>query len=550
MNKTLIWMILLMISLHAIPLNAQDVRTPTDGRAQYRDEASLIVAGMSLEEKVGQMFLVGLYGPIITDEGRQFLQTYKPGGVVLFNYNVSTPESVTALINDWQTAITGATGMPLIVAIDQEGGRINTLEDVPFTQFPVPALVTATGNHNLAYRVGAAQSLELRAVGIHMNLAPVTDLETNPENPVIFRRSYGSDPFVVAPTISATVQGMQDVGMMATLKHFPGHGDTSDDSHVTLPVLPYDFGAIQSLELIPFQSGIEAGVEAVMVGHLWLPAIDPEPNRPASLSPIVVTDILRDYMGFDGIIMTDAMDMDAIDTYYGSTEAAVMAVEAGVDLITTGPHMGLRTTEASIEAVVQAVREGRIPQASIDASASRIVSSKLRYGVLDWQPLDPATTMQRVENANAQAIVQELFSSGVTLVYDHEQRLPFDTQSNVLVAYPSHRQTVMRSCGAVGPQVRLYGFSNFPTIGEIDTLEQAAQTVDHVIVFTQNAVDKPEQAALVNALPAEKTVVVAYWSPYDLNVFDRRPAAYMATYSPHDEGIAVACNVLFGQQNA
>jgi beta-N-acetylhexosaminidase len=343
---------------------------------------------------------------------------------------------------------------------------------------------------------------------------------------------------------------MQDVGVMATLKHFPGHGDTSEDSHVTLPVLPYDFSAIQALELIPFQSGIDAGVEAVMVGHLWLPAIDPEPNRPASLSPIVVTDILREYLGFDGIIMTDAMDMDAIDTNFGVTESTIMAVEAGIDFITTGPHMGMRTTEASINAVIEAVRSGRIAESQIDASVNRIISAKLRYGLLHWQPLDPATTVQRIENADGGAIIDELFASGVTLVYDAEKQLPFNDQSNVLIAFPSHRQIVARSCRVASPDVKMFGFSNFPTIAEIQTLEQAVRSSDSVIVFTQNAINKPEQAALVNALPAEKTVIVAYWSPYDLNVFNRRPAAYMTTYSPHDEGIEVACGVLFGHLNA
>lgn len=538
MKRIRVLIVLLAISVFLAPAQAQ------------RHDIDAMIAGMTLEQKVGQMFLVGLYSPVITEEGRRFLTEYQPGGVVVFEYNAGSPEAVTALINDWQTAITAAGAPPLLIGVDQEGGRINTLEEPPFTQFPVPALVTAASNHNLAYRVGVAQSLELRAVGIHMNLAPVADLETNPDNPVIFRRAYGSDPYVVAPVISATVQGMQDAGVIATLKHFPGHGDTSEDSHITLPVLPYNLDALEQLELIPFRAGVQAGAEAVMVGHLWLPEIDPTPNRPASLSPIIVTDLLRDELGFEGIIMTDALDMDAIDTNYSTPQSMVMAVQAGVDVLTTGPHMGMRTREASIKAIVAAVRTGDIAEAQIDASVRRILSAKERYGVLDWQPLPPESAEQRVRNANGGALVNELFVSGVTLVYDSAALLPFAQLPDVLLAYPYHRLSVKRACETANPNLQLVGFSNFPSAEEVEAVVYAADNADSVIVFTQNAVNKPEQAALVNALPPEKTVVVAYWSPYDLNVFYRRPAAYLTTYSPHDEGIIAACDVLFGQAQA
>jgi len=501
---------------------------------------------MTLQQKVGQMFMVGLYGPNITAEGRAFLQAYQPGAVALFGYNVSSAEGITRLINDWQATITGAGGVPLLVAIDQEGGRINTLEDEPFTQFPVPALVTATGNHNLAYQVGAAQSQQLRALGVHMNLAPVADLETNPDNPVIFRRSYGSDPAIVAPTIAATVQGMQDHGVLATLKHFPGHGDTNEDSHLELPVLPYDLAAIEALELIPFEAGINAGAGAVMIGHLWLPELDPTPNLPASLSEVVVRGLLRQQMGYEGIIMTDALDMDAIDTRYTISQASVMAIAAGNDLLALGPHAGMQTTRDAIDAVVAAVQDGRIPETQIDASVTRILRAKHRYGVIDWRPLDPATTVSRVQAVDADTVLNDLYRAGVTLVYDSEQRLPLPRSEQVALVYPFHRQIVREACQQANPDVVLSGYSNFPQAAEIEQAARVAAGVEHVIVFTQNAIDKPAQAALVNALPPEKTVVVAYWSPYDINAFARPPAAYLTTYSPGDTGLTVACDILFG----
>jgi len=515
---------------------------PTNAQTNNRIDA--IIEGMTLEQKVGQMFLVGLFGPIITDEGHRFLQTYQPGGVVLFKYNVGDATSITQLVNDWQTAITDAEGLPLIIGIDQEGGRINTLEFEPFTQFPVPMLVTATGNHNLAYRYGAVHSQELRAVGVHMNLAPVADLETNPDNPVIFRRAYGSDPRAVAPILSATVQGMQDEGVMATLKHFPGHGDTSEDSHITLPVLPYELSALERLELIPFQAGIDAGAEVVMVGHLSLPAVDP--THPASLSPAVITDLLRNHLGFDGIVMTDALDMDAIDTRYSLPKAAILAVEAGVDFITPGPHAGMRSIENAITAIIDAVESGDIPEARIDASVRRILTAKQRYGVLDWTPLDPTTAEDRIQAVAGSRVVDELFAAGVTLAYDSADALPFDERASVLVAYPHDRFTVHRACTAANPNVQTYGYNDYPSANDVTFLNRAAASFDTIVVFTQNAINKPTQAALVNSLPATRTVVVAYWSPYDINVFDRPPAAYLTTYSPHDAGLVTACNIIFG----
>lgn len=524
------------------------VTTASADNDQTRAEA--LLNGMTLEQKVGQMFMVGLFGPVLTDEGAALLRDIQPGGVVIFAYNVSTPGGLAELVNDWQATSIASGSSPMLVAIDQEGGRINTLEEAPFTQFPVPALITATGNHNLAYQVAAATAAELRAVGVHMNLAPVADLETNTANPVIYRRAYGSDPQSVAPVLSATVQGMQDAGVMATLKHFPGHGDSDVDSHLGLPVLVDNRAALDRLELLPFRAGIQAGAGAVMVGHLAMPELDPTPNLPASLSRPIVTGILREEMGYDGLIMTDALDMDAIDTLYSIPGAAVMAVAAGIDILATGPHLSVNQMIAARDAVVAAVRAGQIPEAQIDASALRILRAKVQYGVLDWQPLDPAAVVPTVEAVNGESLIAPLFDAGVTVVYGQDW-LPLDaSQTRVAVAYPSHRQTAYNACLAAAPEARFVGFSNFATQTDVDNVAYAASQAEVTVVFTENAIEKPGQAAIVNALEAAQTIVVAYWSPYDLNAFWRRPAGYLTAYSPRDEGIAAACRVLFAAQPA
>lgn len=517
--------------------------------AAQPDPVTARLADMTLRQKVAQMFMVGLYGPNITVDGARFLQEQQPGAVVVFAYNAGTPQAVTRLINDWQTAITDAGAPPLLVAVDQEGGRINTLEAAPFTAYPVPALVTATGNHNLAYRAGVAQSRELLAVGVNMNLAPVADLETNPDNPVIFRRAYGSDPRIVAPTLSAVVQGMQDTGVVATLKHFPGHGDTAEDSHHELPILPYDADALAALELVPFRAGIQAGAEVVMVGHLALPAIDPVPGRPASLSPPIITGLLREDVGFDGIIMTDALDMDAIDTAYSLPNASVLAVQAGVDLLATGPHIGLTTTTAAIDAVVAAVENGDITEARIDASVRRILDVKHRYGLLGWSPLDPTTADDRVQAAGGPALIADLFAAGVTVVYD-SGLLPLPRDERVLLIYPLGRVNATAACTALNPALRRVGAAPYPSDLQFTEAVRLATEAERVVIFTENAVNNPAQTALVDALPPERTVVVATWSPYDLNAFARLPGAYLAAYSPFDAGLEAACRVLFGEAPA
>jgi beta-N-acetylhexosaminidase len=301
------------------------------------------------------MFMVSLYGAELTEVGRDFLQHWQPGAIALFGNNAGSPEAITTLTNAYQQTITEAGGLPLLLAVDQEGGVIAHLTE-GFTTFPAPLLLTATGDPELAHAAGQAMGEELTAVGINMNLAPVADLETNPNNPIIQRRSFGSDPQLTAPIIVAFADGLQDGGVLATLKHFPGHGDTSADSHTTLPVVNHNRERLDTVELVPFQAGIEAGVEAVMVAHIWYPALEPQENLPSTLSHNVITGLLREELGFDGLIMTDALAMDAIDTSYSLEDASVLAVQAGVDLLSFGTNAGLQTQGQAIQAVVDAVR--------------------------------------------------------------------------------------------------------------------------------------------------------------------------------------------------
>jgi beta-N-acetylhexosaminidase len=513
--------------------------------AQQSSPVDDILSRLTLEQKVGQMFIVGLYGPTMNEPARDFLITMQPGGVVLFTSNTGTPDAVTRLTNSWQQTITGAGGVPLFIATDQEGGIIARLKE-GFTEWPVPMVLTASGDVSLAYRTGQAMATELRAVGVNMDLAPVADLYTNLRNPIIGRRSFGSDPERTGKMLAALIRGMQAGGVLATAKHFPGHGDTDRDSHTSLPAVQYPRDELERVEFAPFRWTIAAGVESVMVAHIWYPAIDTE-EIPASLSGNVVTGILRDEMDFRGLTMTDAIEMDAIDTEYSYSQASIMAINAGIDLVAFGAHVSPTSQATAMQAVIDAVKNGTIPQERIDASVRRILDAKARYGILDWMPLSPEDAGVRLRAPEHALLVEEIFEAGVTVAYDENTLLPISPDRNVLIIYPGIRPAIKFACEPLhnAANVRWSSVTESPSDGEIAGAARAAEWGDTVIVFTQNADRDLQQQALVNALPKEKTVAVALFSPYDWQSFPD-VSAYVTTYSPLEPSIPAVCKLLFG----
>jgi beta-N-acetylhexosaminidase len=501
------------------------------------------LASFSLEQKVAQMFIVNLFGSLLNVPGQDFLEQWQPGGVVLIGDNNGAPEAVTRLTNSYQQTITDAGGLPLFAAVDEEPGPISHLKD-GFTQFPTPTLITATGDPQMAYTVGRAIGDQLHAVGVNFNLSPVADLETNPKNPIILRRSFGSDPAMVSPMIGAFVDGTQAAGVLATAKHFPGHGNSGSDSHTSLPVIDLSKERLESVELAPFRAAIQADVGAIMVAHIWYPALEPEENLPASLSSNVVTNLLRGELGYDGLVMTDALDMDAIDATYNYPDAVVKAIQAGVDLVISA-HIGLESQVQAIQAVVDAVQSGAIPEGRIDESVRRILAAKEQYGILDWKPIDPATVRQNIDLEGNEALIDELFRKGTTIALDRTHLIPLSTDQSIGIVYLNSRYQIVQECGQYRRDIRWVGASDSPTDSEIGSAVTTARLVDTVIVFTQNADENPRQQMLVNALPPEKTIVVALWSPSDITTFPGI-SAYMVTYSPARPAVTAACGILFG----
>ncbi len=514
---------------------------PASSRAQAFDAR---IAAMSLEEKVGQMMVVSFYGSILPEDAQALLQTWKPGGVVLLPSNLIAPQQITRLTNSIQQTIVDAGAPPAFIMVDQEGGIISRLQD-GFTQWPVPMLLTATQNPDLAYRFGGSLAEELRAVGINMNLAPVADLHTNPANPVIGRRSFGSDAELVAPMVAEVVAGLQGGEVLATVKHFPGHGDTSVDSHLELPSLPYTWDQLRRREIVPFQAAIEGDVGAVMVGHLALPAIEPNETLPASLSPVVVTGLLREELGYEGIIITDALDMDAIDLMYSTSEAALLAVQAGNDLILLGAHISPQQQIEAMQAVVEAVRAGEIREERIDQSVRRILEAKARLRVMEWQPLIPELAQERIRADEHAALIPMLFQEGITVVRDGNALVPLRGEG--LMIYPATRPSLWQACQMDG--YRGLGISLYPSEAEIETALDAASRADTIVLFTQNLHENIALRRLAAQLPASRTAIVALWSHEDLT-YVPAVSTYIAAYSPLLQAQEPICAILQGEQRA
>lgn len=535
--------LLILLALYVMVITTRGV-----SRTVYAtSEAETILARMTLEQRVGQLFLVSVYGKTLPESTRRFIEEMTPGGVALFAYNGTTPQEVTWIVNAWQTVSTqSGANIPLLVAIDQEGGPVTRLrESDGYTALPAGWALGAMPPADAKTVAGVAGE-QLRSVGITMNLAPVADVQTIPRNPLMDRRTFGAYPERTGAAVAQYTQGLQATGVIGVLKHFPGHGD-AEDSHLQLPTISYDLARVNQIELAPFKMGIEAGVDAVMIGHLVYPALDPTPKLPASLSKAIITDLLKNQMGFQGVVVSDAMDMQAITTYYKPGEAAVLAVEAGMDILTTGPHMGMEDQRVMKRAVLEAVKTGRLPEARINDAALKILKLKEKYGLLKWTPLDVQGAPQRVNPEKHTETIRELYPRLVTIA-KNKQVIPIDpTTHKTALIYPGIYPAPGRLCGAFDLKASRFAYSQSPTEAEIAASRKFAQNADRVVVFTYDALYTPAAERLLKAIPAEKLIVVALQNPYDLALVPEA-AGGIAIYLPSTMGFTTACNALYGKE--
>lgn len=387
---------------------------------------------MTVEEKVGQLFIADLVAVYSHQESpirkyaSRLLQKYHVGGFVLAGGTVS---DIALMTNSLQQE----SKVPLLINADLEGGLgfgcswqhvRGRAPELPRyisgggTRFTSMMAIGATQNPKYAFEIGRITARESRAVGIHWTNAPVADVNTNPDNPIINTRSFGENPQQVAKFVEAYVRGLQDGHMMATLKHFPGHGDTEEDTHMELPVLQFDEQRLMSTELVPFKAGIRADVKAVMTGHIALPKID-RSGRPSTLSRPVVTGILREKLGFQGIVVTDGMTMQGITNDYAANEAAILAIEAGVDCILVPDNF-----EKAFDGVLGAVKSGRISGQRLDSSVRKVLAAKSWVGIDRNRFVDITRVSHVIGSPESDSIAQSICDHTVTLLRNRGESIP------------------------------------------------------------------------------------------------------------------------------
>lgn len=321
----------------------------------------------------------------VNEQARRGISDLHAGTVILFARNVQRPGEPTdpARVKAMIDELNSLARVPLFIAVDQEGGRVARLGG-PFTAFPSAQVIGSTGDSGLAFGAARVIGTELRAVGVNFNFAPVADINSNPANPVIGDRSFGSDTGLVSDMVVAQTNGYREAGVLACAKHFPGHGDTDLDSHFALPTIRHDDATIRTRELVPFAAAVQNAIPAIMTAHILFPALDSS-GVPATLSQPILTDLLRDELGFDGLIVTDCLQMKAVADTWGTPRAAVMAARAGADILLVCHNAA--TQSATFDALLAAVHSGELSEARIDESVKRILAAKASLPTGDTPPL-------------------------------------------------------------------------------------------------------------------------------------------------------------------
>jgi beta-N-acetylhexosaminidase len=502
-----------------------------------------------IEKKIGQMLMVWFEGAHITPEVERMIRDYKVGGVVLFKWagNLESREQIAQLTGELQSLSMRETGAPLFISTDQEGGIVTRIPGA--TDFPGNMALGATGSTEYAYDVGSMIGKELSALGINMDLAPVLDVNVNPANPVIGLRSFGEDADLVSKLGIAYMQGLQDSGVIPVGKHFPGHGDTATDSHTGLPVVSYSKGVLKEVHLKPFSDAILRGIPSIMTAHIIVQSIDKE--RPATLSKAVLTDLLRNELGFNGVIMTDAMDMAAISEYYGPIESAsVEAVKAGADIVLMPQTKDwLGSIERTIKEINDAVARGEISEERIDESYERIMNLKKQIYTGRANP----SLVGCIEHREKEL---EIARSAITIVKDEEKLIPLKPSRKLLVVVPtptfSAAEDPSMDAGNPGYYIRehykntkVLEITNNPGFEDIRRAISEAASSEMVIVFFQNGNINGGQLALAKKMIESKkpVIVVSMGVPYDLAGL---PEA-IAMYGKKECNMRALADVLFGK---
>jgi len=507
-----------------------------DPELQARVEA--LMASLSLEDKVGQLMMVGFAGTRVDESVESLVRGRRVGGVCLFRRNISSGEQVARLNDDLRRLL--ADGIPPFLALDQEGGNVVRVRD-DVVVLPGNMALGATRSAELAYAAGRAQGEDLERLGFNMNLAPVLDVNLNPRNPVIGIRSYGDSVPLVAELGRAFVRGQQDAGLVTVAKHFPGHGATDADSHEALPVMRESREEVLA-QLEPFRAVIQDGLDGLMTAHVAVPGLTGD-HVPATLSAQVLQGLLRQRLGFDGLVLTDELEMDAIAERYGVGRAAVLAVNAGADMVLI-PWRAEKKTEV-YGALLGATLSGDIPRARLDEAVRRVLTAKVRRGLFEPRALAEERLATPPDPEHAE-VAHRIARAAVTLLRTDGKHFPLspDARLAVITAEASLGEAIL----ARVPHAKVMDVPAYPSTTRRAALRQRARRLalgaDVVVVGVVNS--RQLELVTLAAATGRPVLVVSMGLPYLAELADEARAV-LAIYSYQPAATEAAAAALFGE---
>jgi beta-N-acetylhexosaminidase len=549
------------------PASAVNQR-PLDAQGQVAAQAQSALRGMTLEEKVGQLFITWVNGKSAdetnpknqTDFGvdtpAQVVQKYHLGGAIYFNNdsrdNFDNPTQVAKLSNGLQlAAVTSGAHIPLQISTDQEGGTVTRM-GAPATEFPNSMAIAAAGSTADATSAATILGHELRAVGINQDFAPDSDVNSNPANPVIGVRSFSGHPDLASRFVPAEVKGYQDSGratetVSATAKHFPGHGDAATDSHTGLPRINRTEQQWRDVDVPPFKAAIQAGIDSIMSAHIQFPSLDPS-GEPATLSKPIITGKLRGELGYTGVIVTDALEMQGVRDMHSDAEIPVLALKAGIDQLLMPVHLDI-----AVNAVLNAVKTGDLTEQRIDQSVLRILKLKLNRGIFTKPFVDTGAVAKTVGTPKNLAKAQAITDKSITALRNDAGVLPPKQKPATALVTGwgvSTTSALAAKLTAHGTTATAVETGQAPTDAQIDQAIVAAQNVDMVVVLTNNLGAFPLQNKLLGRLgeQGKPVVAVAVQIPYDAG-YDTSTRTWLTTYGYSTPTLEALAKVLVGATN-
>ena len=504
---------------------------------------------MSIEEKVGQMIGFAFKGTEYTEELKMQIEEMKVGLVILFKDNCANPKQVF----DLNKEINKHAKIPPFISLDQEGGMVARVTE-GITQSPGAMPISATRNPKNAYKLAYNMGRELQMLGFNFNFAPVGDVNNNPKNPVINVRSYSEDPDIVSEYVVEAVNGYSDALMMSSIKHFPGHGDTAVDSHIGLPVVDFDKKRLYEMELKPFIKAKELDLPGIMVSHVLFTKYDDK--YPSTLSKKVVQGLLRDEIGYEGLVVTDSLTMKAVFDNFTIEEIAEVGFNSGDDILLMCGARDINLQRNFFDAAVKLVKEGKIKEEVLDRAVERIFKYKKQF----IRPM--ANDFKDIEkdlcNKEAVEFSEKVSLDSITLIDDNKRLLPISKEEKTLIVFPKIQVVTLVENDEMG-LMSLAEFMPFacdkiymplsPENVDKELLLKKQEEYDKIIYCSYNACFNPEQAALINSLDKNKLIVIAIRTPYDYGVLEN-VSTYICSYEATPLAFKSLAKVLSGEAEA